>query len=136
MWTYSKFSKILYNYLQKIWLLLKFQAPNWKLANIWAATIFLGIHLQKQSKKVKTSYWTSSETNHFLYSLCIYINVFSFDLFSLILLLLLLLLLCFFSPLPFSLFFVLTWGITMKIRRFCPFYAIPAIVNDIHICLR
>ena len=43
---------------------------------------------------------------------------------------------CFFSCLPFSLIFVLTWGTTMKIRRFCRFCAMPAIVDAIHICLQ
>ena len=33
-------------------------------------------------------------------------------------------------------FFVLTWGTTMKIRHFCSFYAIPAIVDAIHIGLQ
>ena len=36
----------------------------------------------------------------------------------------------------FSLSFVLTWGTTMKIRRFSPFWTIPAIVDAIHIYLQ
>ena len=42
----------------------------------------------------------------------------------------------FFPRLSFSLIFVLTWGTTKKIRRFCPFCAILAIVDAIHICLQ
>ena len=39
------------------------------------------------------------------------------------------------SRLP-SLIFVLTWGTTMKLRRFCAFCAIAVIVDAIHICLQ
>ena len=42
----------------------------------------------------------------------------------------------FFSHSPFSLIFVLTWGNTMEIRRFCPFCAISVIADAIHICLQ
>ena len=56
-----------------------------------------------------------------------YTGVFSFDLS------ILMFLFCFFSRLPFSLIFVLTWGTTMTIRHFCPFCAIPAIADAIHI---
>ena len=41
-----------------------------------------------------------------------------------------------FSHLPFSFIFILTWGTTMKIRRFFPFCAILAFVDAIHICLQ
>ena len=57
--------------------------------------------------------------------LYIYISVFSFDLS---------ILMFFFSRLPFSLIFALTWGITMKIRGSCPSCAMPVIVDAIHIC--
>ena len=42
----------------------------------------------------------------------------------------------FFRRFHFSLIFVLTWGITMKIRRSGPFCAIPVIADAIHICLQ
>ena len=42
----------------------------------------------------------------------------------------------FFSRLPFSLIFVLTWGTAIKIMHFCPFCANPAIADAIHICLQ
>ena len=58
--------------------------------------------------------------------ICIYITVFSFDLSMFM----------FFSRLLLSIIFVLTWGTTMKIRRFCPFCAIPAIAYAIHIFLQ
>ena len=45
------------------------------------------------------------------------------------------LLLLLLSRLP-SLIFVLTWGTTMKLRRFCAFCAITVIVDAIHICLQ
>ena len=41
---------------------------------------------------------------------------------------------CFLFTLSFH--FVLTWGTTMKIKLFCPFWAIRAIVYAIHICLQ
>ena len=55
----------------------------------------------------------------------IYVSVFSFDIHSHV----------FFSRLPFSLVFFRIWT-TMKIRHFCPFCAISAIVGAIHICLQ
>ena len=42
----------------------------------------------------------------------------------------------FFSYLSLSLIFVLTWGTTMKVRRFCPFCTIPTNVDTICICLQ
>ena len=42
----------------------------------------------------------------------------------------------FFPHLLFPLIFVLIWETTMKIRRFCPFSAILAIVDAIRICLQ
>ena len=42
----------------------------------------------------------------------------------------------FFPRLRFSLIFILTWGTTMKLRLFCPFCTIPAILDTIHICLQ
>ena len=91
---------------------------------------------------VKKQYLTWIKNNELCENVCLYlclyvrtcvytyiwvcISVFSFNLSILM----------FFPRLHFHLFFVLTWRNTMKIRCFCPFCAVSAITDAIHIYLQ